>query len=339
MTDTNKIDILITGATGYIGGSVLQRLLVHPDSHKFRFTAVIRAEAKAPKFGALGVNTVIGSHSDSDLMRKLAAKADIVFAIADADDVNAAKGTLAGLKDRYEATGKKPILIHTSGTGTLTDNALGKFTYDTVYDDSDPDQIESLPASQLHRNVDLLIVDADKQGYVDTYIILPSTIYGLAKGPLVDLGIQNPFSVQIPGLIKYNIKRGQSGVVGEGKNTWPHVSNEDIADLYITLYDAIKAGHPSAGHGREGYYFGENGEYQGYEVAKLVAQGLAKHGVGTDEPTPFTEEELKEMGYFGTNARCKATRSRAIGWKPKHTKSDFLASILPEVDAVVAKGV
>jgi hypothetical protein len=199
---------------------------------------------------------------------------------ADADDLDAAKAILAGLKDRYESTGKKAILIHTSGTGTLADNALGKFTSDTIYDDSNPDQIAKLPPTQQHRNVDLEIVEADKQGYVDTYIVLPSTIYGLAKGPLVDLGIHNTFSVQIPWLVRFSIKRGQAGVVGEGKNIWPHVSNEDIADLYITLYDAIKAGHPAAGHGREGYYFGENGEYNGYEVSKLVAQGLAKHGIG-----------------------------------------------------------
>jgi hypothetical protein len=43
------------------------------------------------------------------------------------------------------------------------------YQYDTIYSDADPDQIESLPPTQLHRNVDLEVVNADKQG------ILPDT--------------------------------------------------------------------------------------------------------------------------------------------------------------------
>jgi hypothetical protein len=61
------------------------------------------------------------------------------------------------------------------------------------------------------------------KGYVKTYIVLPSTIYGFATGKLVDLGIQNRQSQQIPTLIKVSIARGQAGMVGEGKNIWPHV--------------------------------------------------------------------------------------------------------------------
>jgi len=42
--------------------------------------------------------------------------------------------------------------------------------------------------------------------------------------------------------------------------------------------------------------------------------------------------------YLGTNSRCKGNRSRSIGWKPKKTKADFLASIRPEVEAIVKQG-
>jgi hypothetical protein len=38
------------------------------------------------------------------------------------------------------------------------------YATDVVYSDLDLKQIESLPDTQLHRNVDLFIVDADKQG-------------------------------------------------------------------------------------------------------------------------------------------------------------------------------
>jgi hypothetical protein len=38
------------------------------------------------------------------------------------------------------------------------------FAYDTIYDDTNVAQIESLPPSQLHRDVDLACVEADKEG-------------------------------------------------------------------------------------------------------------------------------------------------------------------------------
>jgi hypothetical protein len=64
-------------------------------------------------------------------------------------------------------------------------------------------------------------------GYVKSYIILPSTIYGLATGKLVDIGVQNRHSVQMPFLINASLARGQAGMVGEGKNVWPNVNIEE----------------------------------------------------------------------------------------------------------------
>ena len=39
--------------------------------------------------------------------------------------------------------------------------------------------------------------------------------------------------------------------------------------------------------------------------------------------------------FNGTNARCRANRARSIGWKPKHTTHDLLASVKPEVEAIL----
>jgi hypothetical protein len=67
-----------------------------------------------------------------------------------------------------------------------------------------------------------------------------------------------------------------------------------VADLFIVLYDSI-ASNPATWHGRAGFYFGENGEYTLYEGAKAVSEAMLALGKGsTLEPTPFTEEELKQ---------------------------------------------
>jgi hypothetical protein len=50
------------------------------------------------------------------------------------------------------------------------DSAAGMYYYETVYSDADPDQIESIAPTQLHRNVDLEIVNADKEGIFHEFL-------------------------------------------------------------------------------------------------------------------------------------------------------------------------
>ncbi|KAJ7255830.1 NAD(P)-binding protein [Mycena haematopus] len=344
-----KTNFFLTGATGYIGGSVLTRFLAHSRADTFHFTVLVRDPKKAEKFKELGVNVkaVVGSHSDAALVERLASEADVVVAAADADDLGAAKATLAGLKKRHAASGVVPIFIHTapafckSGTGVIVEDAKGLSPGSTIYDDSDADQIASLHPTRPHREVDLAITAADAEGYVKTYIILPSTIYGLASTRLVALGVQNPHSVQIPKLISVALARGQAGMVGEGKNLWPNVEIHEVAELYTTLYDNIVADPSETGHGRNGFYFGASGEHSLYDIGKAIGEALVKLGKsGSAEPTAFTQAEFDQypgLVYFGASSRCRATHSLSLGWKPVKTTKDMLASIFPEVEAIIRK--
>jgi len=259
---------------------------------------------------------------------------------ADADHLEAVKAILRGLKLRHDKTGEVPIYIHTSGTGVLAEDARGLRDTDIVYVDTNPEQIESLPDTAPHRPVDLEIVSADKEGYVRTYIVLPPTVYGIATGKLRDLGISNPHSIQIPIAIKASLDRGQGGVIGEGKNIWPHVEIHELAEFFEILLDASLSS-PNTPHGRLGYYFAENGEYKLYDLAKAYSQVLYDLGKGTSpHPTSFTAEEAQKYfggPWLGSNARCKAERARALGWKPTKTTKDLLESVRSEVEAIIAQ--
>ncbi|KAG6825253.1 hypothetical protein H0H93_000927, partial [Arthromyces matolae] len=126
------------------------------------------------------------------------------------------------------------------------------------------------------------------------------TIYGFASNKFTEAGIQNPRSIQVPKLIEASIARGQGGTVGAGKNLWNNVHIDDVADLYTVLYDSIKKNPSGTGHGREGYYFGENGTHVLSDVGKAIAQTLSKHGKGTADSIPFNPEEVeKYLGSFG----------------------------------------
>ncbi|KAG6379927.1 hypothetical protein JVT61DRAFT_10494 [Boletus reticuloceps] len=313
---------IVSRSSGYIGGAVLERLLKHHTAPRSVITALVRNAAKAPMFASIGVKAVLGSLDDVALLEQQASESDVVFACADADHVRACEAILRGLKKRHETTGTVPILVHTSGTGVLIDNAKGMYAYDTIWDDMNPDQLETLPDTQFHRNVDLLVVAADKQGYARTHIVLPSTIYDFATGPLVTMGIQNPRSVQIPRLVSASMTRKRAGMVGLGLNKWPNVHIDDVADLYVVLYDAILDGRAS--HGRDG----------------PIGEVLVELGVSSPDeemPTSFDETdyarpENRSLLQLGTNSRCKAKRARALGWKPKYTTEDMLKSIRGEVE-------
>jgi len=319
------------------------RLLEHPNAQLHDITALVRSPEKALKLKeSFGVESVVGSLEDFHLVVKLASESDVAVSCADSDHVKGTEAILIGLKKRFEATGTPPVLIHTSGTGVLMDYALGMHSNHTVYSDADADQLETLAPTQMHRNVDLMILDADQEGYCKSYIVLPSTIYGMPTGRLVDAGIQHKHSVQVPAIIRASLARGQGGMVGPGLNVWHHVHIDDTVDLYIILYDSIMS-DPHTGHGRDGFYIGENGEYSMVQLAKTFSEAFVELGLGTDpEPKSFTpEENSKFFGalwpFLGTNSRCRADRSRSIGWKPTKTTEDFYRSIKPEIVALTQK--
>ena len=92
---------------------------------------------------------------------------------------------------------------------------------DNIYSDLDPEHINSVPDTALHRDIELLVLSASPK--VRTHIISPPTIYGIADHALVRKGISHSSSIQLPALIRVSIARGQGGVVGKGLNIWPNV--------------------------------------------------------------------------------------------------------------------
>lgn len=218
--------------TGYIGSSALDRILkADPDA---KVTVYGRRPEVLEGFAKVDSRLVpaVGSLSDHDKLEKLASEHDITVNCADADGYEANAAILRGLKKRHEA-GKTPILLHTSGTGTLSDLDAGTFATKDIYTDLEKSDefkpLSSLPDNAFHRDVDLEIIKADKEGYVKAYIILPSTIYGISETPFADAGLCNPQSQQVPLLIRISLDRKAPAMVGEGKNLWPDVHIHDCA--------------------------------------------------------------------------------------------------------------
>ncbi|RPD64771.1 NAD-P-binding protein [Lentinus tigrinus ALCF2SS1-6] len=344
---SDRLTIFYTGATGYIGGSVLQRILKHPRASTFDITVLVRDAKKAKMLESkFGLKVVQGSLEDTDKLTEESENAHIVIHTADCDHEPAMKAILAGLKKRHEKLGDKPILIHTSGAAVLMDESRGRFASDKVVSDLDIAALGALPPSAPHHVVDLLAISADTEGYALSYLIFPTLIFGTASGPLYDAGIAKKYSIAIPWMADAFLKRGRAGVVGTGANIWANVHIDDTAEFYYLLFDAILTDPSKLGHGREGYYFVEADEQSGYDISKAIGEALVALGRADDaEPTELTPEERVQM--FGSeylvtllwsNARCRADRGRkTLDWKPKYGTKDLLDSIPHEVEVVLKK--
>jgi hypothetical protein len=75
---------------------------------------------------------------------------------------------------------------------------------------------------------------------------------------------------------------------------------DDIADLYLVLFNALCTDPEVPGHGWEGFYFGENGSYKYLDAGEAIGKAFVKAGknkAGEETPTAFTKEEIDK--FFG----------------------------------------
>jgi hypothetical protein len=57
--------------------------------------------------------------------------------------------------------------LDSNNVAVLFDDAAGNRGTDTIYDDANPGQIETLPDTQIHRNVELELIKADQEGALE----------------------------------------------------------------------------------------------------------------------------------------------------------------------------
>ncbi|KAH9856648.1 NAD-P-binding protein [Lenzites betulinus] len=344
---SDKVSIFLTGATGYIGGSILQRLLAHPNAKNFEISTLVRNADKAKKLESeFGVKVVVGSLADLDKLTSLAENAHVVFQVADCDDLNAINAILKGLKARHEKTGDVPILIHTSGAAALGDDAQGAFASEKVYSDLKVADIEALPPYSLHRPADSLITSQDAAGYVRTHIVMPAFVYGVPTGVLFDAGISNPHTVASWVWVNNALKTGVIPILGTAVSIWGNAHIDDLADLYIKIFDADLTNPEKVSHGREGYFFGSNDENTIGSALQVVADEL--YALGKISSPKLVQYSMEEIGkYYGNeffarlffaNTRAKSERGqRELGWAPTHTTADLVEELKAEVGILVKK--
>lgn len=283
--------VFVTGASGYIGGSVAARMIA--DGHEV--TGLVRSDVRAGEVRDKGIEPVLGTLDDREVLAGAARAADAVVNAANADYQPA----VAALLDALAGSGK--TFIHTSGSSIVGTRAGGE-AVDAIFTEETPVTPSPARAARVALNNEILAA-ADRR--IRTIIICPSLIYGLGRGA-------GQHSMQVPWLITVAKKYGVAKHISSGGNLWSNVHIDDLVELYALALEKAPAG---------AFCYAENGENSMAEMCQSISRML---GFGGRTETMTLEEAAVEWGEgpandtMGSNSRVRAERARKdLGWTPK----------------------
>jgi len=285
--------IFITGASGFIGGSLARHFI----DAGYTVRGLVRSESKAEQLKAMGIEPVLGTLDDSELLTREARASEGVINAADSDHLGAIDAFIEGL----QGTGRP--LIHTSGSSVIGDDVGGNALSPNIFDEDTPLIVE--PKKAARHAIDERVRAAASQG-IRSIVLCNTMIYGTGRG-------LHPDSVQIPPLVNQARKNGVVRVVGQGINRWSNVHIDDVVALYLLAFENAPAGS---------FYFVENGEASYAEIGAAIARRL---NLGPVQSWTVDEAALEwGRGHaqysFGSNSRVRAKHARSqLGWKPTHT--------------------
>src|SRR3954470_5222721 len=275
--------VFLTGASGYIGSAVAERL--RAAGHQL--TALARSDASAAKLQSADIQPVRGDFSEPKSVGHAAGQADGVISLATTYDPSIDGPAIDAILEAL-AGSNKPF-IYTSGIWSHGDTG-GK-----VVDETSPPKPATLVA--WRQAVEDRVLAGAKRG-IRTGVIRPAIVYGRGGG--------------IPaGFVESARQEGAARYIGTGKNRWPLVHVDDLADLYLLALEKAAPGT---------LLLGVSGPSR--PVSEIAA--AASRGAGASGRTVATplEEARKTVGPYADALALdqQASGRRAqelLGWNPR----------------------
>ena len=299
--------IFLTGATGYIGGAVLDALL--RGGHDV--TALVRDNEKARRIAGRGAHPVIGNLADVDSYR----------AAADAQDgyIHAAFDYASGRGPAVERTALETMIAaarrpRTAGSNVQSSRLIVYTSGAWILGRSPEAASESAPVNPIslaafRPDHEQLVLNAAGP-HLRTAVVRPGVVYGGGSGMVSDI-----FKAAANGLVR---------VVGDGNNHWPLIYDRDLADLYAR----IVARDTASGV----YHANDEGDERVNDVVAAIAAHLPMRPDVRHVPI---EEARAKMGAYADalalDQIVRSPRARALGWTPTlHSVAGNAARLLHE---------
>lgn len=297
--------VFVTGATGYVGSVVAEKL----QQAGHAVAALARSDAAAAALGGRGMTVVRGDLASSDALADAARAADGVVHTAfdhGTGDFGAAVATEVGavrtLIDAVRGSGT-PLVI-TTGTAILGD------TGDRVFDEDTP--IPAPPPGATARGMDAVRARVDVEREVLTapgirgVVLRPPNVYGRSDGKSVLAMLR--VAGQALGAVPY--------ATGTGDHRWSFVHVDDLADLYVLALERAAGGELFHAAGESGL--------RTRAIAEALSRGLGLGGKTVELEIPALGQALgfpPLADYWARNSQSSSEKARrALGWQPSRTR-------------------
>ncbi|CAA9960590.1 NAD dependent epimerase/dehydratase family protein [Pyrenophora teres f. maculata] len=347
--------VLLTGVTGYIGGSVLHQLLrsKHPAIEGAEIACLVRGQERVAQLHATFGHRlkVVGFEGldDTEHLINIASQYDVIFNMTLGYHLASALAFIQGLSLRQKSTGRNAWMVHTSGVSNLADQPLSGTHVESnpnlEFDDSKDDihayeKARNTRKRYIQRTTELGMVDAGLESGVKTVVLMPPLIYG------VGTGLWNTRSLQVPRLAQAAISEGQAIVVGDGKGVWDNVHIEDLAELYeLVLEEILSKDGACLPTGKQGVVFSAHGRHKWIEVSQAVADAAFEAGLVKNKTVRSVSladgaklmtsgvEQIAELG-FASTCRTRSNIAKNLGWCPKAGVEAWERSFVEEIRAL-----
>jgi nucleoside-diphosphate-sugar epimerase len=279
--------IFVTGATGFIGSTIVPELI----NAGHQVLGLTRSDAGAKSLTATGAQALRGDLNDLESLRKGADLSDGVIHTAFIHDFSKFQEVCEIDRRVIETLGSalagsdRPLLI-TSGTG-IANRASGR----SATEEDAPDSSHPIPRV------------ASEQAAAS--IAAKGVRVGVMRLPQVHNTVKQ-------GLVTYAVEvarqKGVSAYVGDGSNRWPAVHVLDAARLYRLALEKLETGARYHAVAEEGVPM--------RDIAEVVGRGL-KVPVISLSP----EEAPAHFGWLAAFAgrdlpASSALTRRRLGWQP-----------------------
>jgi nucleoside-diphosphate-sugar epimerase len=277
--------VFLTGATGYIGSAVAERL--RAAGHQL--SALARSDTAAARLSAAGIEPIRGDFADPKSVAAGARAADGVISLATTYDSGVDGPAIDAILEAL-AGSNKPF-IYTSGIWSHGDTA------GEVVDESSPPK--PVPLVAWRQGVEDRVIAAAREK-IRTIVIRPAIVYGRGGG--------------IPaGFVESARKEGAAQIIGTGENRWPFVHVDDLADLYLLALENAPPGT---------LLLGVSGEaHPVREVAAAASRGAGANG---RIRAWSLEDARKKLGAYADalvlDQQASGRRAQQLlGWQPHRT--------------------